>query len=334
MLREPNTGTLPWMDIRRFYVVSPRGERGPFSIEELSEELNAGRIMATQQVRTGMGTMLGTVREVIDTPETMWNTAESGSGLSPIAIAHRRNRQLSLIILALTLVPALVLISLFGVGTTTVAVAPPSADRANQVLLPPAPPTEPVSVAPSGRSPANPSPTPSTNSTAPVSTIISSKPLPTSATPDPLAGTAIPNPVIRQAANGELTLTASTATITTPGARLIAKHTPNPAISGWNDAEGGIEWNAIIDHPGTFAVTITYACNPSGAGSEMGLTAGDQTISDRTKSTGTWDDYEAHQLKNHLSITKKGEMKFTLAPIKKKGSAFIKFSRIVLVPVQ
>src|SRR4051812_33555855 len=67
----PRRSSVGCMDIRRFYVVSIRDERGPFSIEELAEELDAGRITATQQVRTGMGTMLGSVREVIETPKTM-----------------------------------------------------------------------------------------------------------------------------------------------------------------------------------------------------------------------------------------------------------------------
>ena len=78
------------MDVRRFYVISPRGERGPFSVEELHEELAAGRITSTQQVRTGMGTMLGNVREVINTPEVMWKKSSAFMKLRHVVLTPVR----------------------------------------------------------------------------------------------------------------------------------------------------------------------------------------------------------------------------------------------------
>jgi len=322
------------MDTRRFYVVSPRGELGPFTVEELIEELEAGRITATHPVRTGMGTMLGSVRKVLDTPEAMWNTAESGSGLSPVAMAQRRNRIVSVTILGLTLVPALMLIAFLGAGTTTtVTASTPTATASPDIPQPPprsqtaVPSSVPVRP-PAGNSVGTPPPPSASTSSSP-----SSKPRAFTSTPDPLAVAAIADGPIRQAANGVLRLTASTATITSKGARLQGKGTDNPHIGSWNFGEGGVEWEALIDRPGSFEVTITYACNRSGAGSKINFSADNRSISDLTVDTSSWDAFKPHRLSQPLTISRAGLIKFTLVPNHKKNAAFMKLSGVLLTPV-
>lgn len=310
------------MDVRRFYVMSPRGEQGPFSVEELNEELAAERIMPLQQVRTGMGTMIGTVREVLIAPEALWNTAESGYGLNAVAMSQRRTRMVSLVVLGLTLVPALSLILLlngreenareFASASTTPAAKP---GPTPSVTLPPPPPALAAVPIPSTPSPP-PRPAAATTTPAPA--------------PRPAAATS--SGVVQQEANGVLTLTASSAIITSKGARLQGKGGDNPHIGSWNNKDGGLEWQTIVTRPGQFHVVMTYACNRSGAGAILKLTAGGDFINDTLKDTGSWDVYTPHTLIQQLTIATAGALTISLSPQEKKSSAFMKLVGIVLTP--
>lgn len=306
------------MDVRRFYVISPRGELGPFSVEELNEELSAGRITPRQQVRTGMGTMLGTVREVLIAPEALWNTAESGSGLTAVAMAQRRTRMVSLVVLGLTLVPALSLMLLLGWGQ--------EADVRTSATAPPAPRTAPAPgiTPPPVVVPVPPPPAPGTRQITPVT----SNPQP--ATRAEADGDA---EIVRQEADGVLRLMASSAIITSKGARLQGKGSDNPHIGSWNDREGGVEWRTLITKPGRFTVVMTYACNRSGAGAIFRLAAGDEVIDGIVQDTGSWDTYKPQTLARQMTIATAGPVTISLSPQEKKSSAFMKLSSIVLTPV-
>lgn len=307
------------MDVRRFYVISPRGEQGPFSVEELNEELAAGRVMAQQQVRTGMGTMIGTVREVLIAPEALWNTAETGSGLTAVAMAQKRTRLVSLVVLGLTLVPALSLMLLLGWGQETntrgdSASKTPAAETrpAPSVALPP-PPAAPVHT-----------------TTSPASRPAAAT---TNTTPAPRPETATSTAVVQQEANGVLTLSAASAIITSKTARLQGKGGDKPIIGSWNDKDGGVEWKTLITRPGKFRVVVTYACNRSGAGAILKLAAGDGFINGVLQDTGSWDIYKPHTLAQPMTIATTGPVTISLSPQEKKSSAFMKLVGIVLTPV-
>ncbi len=54
------------MDHRRFYVIGgATGEHGPYSLEELGEAARAGVVAGSDQVRTALGTRVGTVSSVL-----------------------------------------------------------------------------------------------------------------------------------------------------------------------------------------------------------------------------------------------------------------------------
>jgi hypothetical protein len=306
------------MDIRRFYVISSRGEQGPFSVEELNEELSAGRVSSMQQVRTGMGTMLGTVREVLTAPEALWNTAESGSGLTAVAMAQRRTRMVSLVVLVLTLIPALSLVLLLDGGGAESAVGHPAAPASSPeptVIVP-----QPPAIAPA------PVFGPTSQPKPPTTRVASNPPARPAAGPE--------SPLLRQDADGVLHLMASTAIITTKGARLQGKGTVNPHIGSWNDTEGGLEWQVQVSRPGRFQVVLTYACGRGGDGSILRLAAGDGFINDTVQETGSWDAYKPHTLAQPLTITTTGPLTISLTPHTKKSAAFMKLTGIVLTPVE
>jgi hypothetical protein len=90
------------MDPRRFYVITTTGEAGPFTHEELREALNQGVIDRQHQVRTGQGTMLGTVSSQLSSVSQRRTRTGIDSG-------QRRDRQFhrfSLLVLAITLLVA------------------------------------------------------------------------------------------------------------------------------------------------------------------------------------------------------------------------------------
>src|ERR1043165_5733772 len=53
------------MNARRFYVLNDHGETGPFDEDELRAAVQEGLIAATDHVRSGMGTAMGTVDQVL-----------------------------------------------------------------------------------------------------------------------------------------------------------------------------------------------------------------------------------------------------------------------------
>jgi hypothetical protein len=301
------------MDIRRFYVVSPRGERGPFSVEELTEELKAGSITAQQQVRTGMGTMIGTVREVLAAPDLVWNPMDTTTaGLSAVVVAQRRNRTFSLVILAMTLVPATA-VYLF-LSPTHVA-PPPSRTTSDSVIVPPPPPLTPSPVP--VNEPAKPPPS------SPIAAPAVMKPAVPPSPPAPVS-----SPALARSAD-VVRLTASTATVTVPGARLQGRDTPVPHIGTWNSSEGAVEWKTSLA-PGRYAVTLTYACNKSGAGALIVVSAGGASCSEPARDHTSWNDFKPHTFTDPLEITSAGETTIQVKPGTRKSSAFMKLAEMSL----
>jgi hypothetical protein len=70
--------------VRRLYVIALGEEHGPFDLERLAEELAAGRVQPGDQVRTGMGTPMGTVAEVMRLAEQQAELA-GHNGLTDIS---------------------------------------------------------------------------------------------------------------------------------------------------------------------------------------------------------------------------------------------------------
>jgi hypothetical protein len=300
------------MDIRRFYVVSPRGECGPFSIEELAEELRSGHVTGQQQVRTGMGTMIGTVREVLDAPDPMWNPMDStAAGLSAVVVAQRRNRNLSLVILGMTLIPATALYFFLSPGQVA---APPrtSSERIPASMAPPAPAATTVRSENTVRPPAD---APSSSPTAAAPAAVKPTTAAISTTP------AMSSDLVR--------LTALTAIVTVPGARLQGRDTPIPHIGTWNSQEGGVEWKTRLA-PGRYAVTLTYACNKSGAGAMIVVSAGRARCSEPTRDHASWDNYQPHTFADPLVITEEGDTTIQVRAGSRKSSAFMKLAEVSL----
>jgi len=91
------------VDHRRFYVIgAATGEQGPYSLEELAEAARAGEVAGTDQVRTALGTRVGTVGSVL-----------GGAAARPQAIGHesggrrRTSPSTAIVLVILSLVVAI-----------------------------------------------------------------------------------------------------------------------------------------------------------------------------------------------------------------------------------
>lgn len=160
---------MPANEARLYFVVTVKGDLGPFSKGELREQLRAQSILGHDRVRNAFGRPLGTVGEVLGASSQMMqqpaHPPSRRSGASPAATA-RRPAPLAIVAVAIGMLVILLLLWAMSGG----APAP----------LPPAPTQtqQPATPAPQSQRPATPVPVPATATPAtPVA------PTPTPATP-------------------------------------------------------------------------------------------------------------------------------------------------------
>jgi hypothetical protein len=310
------------MDVRRYYVVTRVGELGPFRLDELQEALDQGKIVGSAQVRTGLGTMLGTVADVLVTPETTWDARESGSGSSS-AVSSRRPAQGRLVLVTLVLLsfPAFLTVLLMSRGGTEQPAKP---------RLDPSFPRPPVAVEPP-RQPAQPPPAPVAPPRPPPAPVVAAPP---SQVPPP-APAPVPDvagQVVPQQPDGSLLIGAQYATFVDLHARVQGLGTPTPNIGDWNEKTGAVVWKVRIDRPGRFRVTLTYACAPAGAGGTYRLKIGKSTMVGECKNTTGWNTYESVPA-GEIAITDSGVLALEMSSGKRTGSQLLKLRTIALAPI-
>lgn len=155
------------VDHRRFYVIgAATGEQGPYSLEELSEAARAGAVAATDQVRTALGTRVGTVGSVLGGSGARAQERGHDSGGRP-----RSGPSTAVVLVIVVIVGAIACMvyalrpSEVGAGTGRVqgpdqpaaagsaAVAPPVAPAADRSRADPPAPLPPASRAPADADP-------------------------------------------------------------------------------------------------------------------------------------------------------------------------------------
>ena len=143
------------VDHRRYYVIgAATGEHGPYSLKELAEAAQRGEVSALDQVRTALGTRVGTVGTVLRGSDARERATSDDLG------RRRRTRQppvVVLVIAAILVAIALMLIALRpGNASGGPTAAPPQTSPVAEGSTPP-PPTSaprPASSAPPAPAPA------------------------------------------------------------------------------------------------------------------------------------------------------------------------------------
>jgi hypothetical protein len=123
------------MNARRFYVVNDHGETGPFDEDELRSAVAEGVIALTDHVRSGMGTAMGTVAQVLGgAPSVQAEVEDDVQDGAPRRVGERW----SLVILVVVGIVAAVLVKAW---TQPVEIQPATTTGAAPVEAP-APPAQ------------------------------------------------------------------------------------------------------------------------------------------------------------------------------------------------
>lgn len=101
--------------------------------------------------------------------------------------------------------------------------------------------------------------------------------------------------IVRPDANGDLLLPASTAEIY-GGPIMFESNSPFKNIGYWQATEDYAGWKIELDQPGTFAVTMDFACAPDSAGNGFRIDGGEPSIRGTVPSTGDWSKYQTMEL--------------------------------------
>lgn len=94
--------------------------------------------------------------------------------------------------------------------------------------------------------------------------------------------------LVKPEADGKLLLKAAQASIHGPTLVFEAKY---QNLGFWQSEDDYAAWSVEVPRAGKYRVTLDYACDESTAGDRFTLTIGDQLLSGKVASTGTWDDY-------------------------------------------
>jgi hypothetical protein len=129
----------------------------------------------------------------------------------------------------------------------------------------------------------------------------------------------------------------------------IALHARNAAIHGtraryevgggkdnigfWTDASDWVEWKLEVKKPGTFGVSITFACAKGSGGSEYDVALEKQKLSGKIKETGDWAKFATEKL-GTLKLEKGGQFTLSVKPTKKPRQAVMNLQAITLKPAK
>jgi len=84
-------------------------------------------------------------------------------------------------------------------------------------------------------------------------------------------------------------------------------------IGYWGDAGDHVSWDMKLAKAGTYEVEIAYSCQNGSEGSEYTVAAGDQTITGKSKATGSWAVFTTETL-GALKLDKTGTLTLTVKP--------------------
>lgn len=144
------------------------------------------------------------------------------------------------------------------------------------------------------------------------------KPTPT----EPVTSSPIPEVIILHAKNAE-----------THGSKITYEvGGKKDNIGNWVDAAAWVRWDVKFVAPGMYDVEVQFGCEPNSAGSSYRVVVGEQEVTGKIISTGSWDEYERQSL-GEIRIERTGKTSLEVRPIEKKGMAVMNLRSITLRPV-
>ena len=84
-------------------------------------------------------------------------------------------------------------------------------------------------------------------------------------------------------------------------------------IGYWGDPQDFVSWEIKLAKPGTYAVSVTYSCNPGAEGSEFFVEVGTQNLVGSSKPTGSWAEYITESL-GQVTLNQPGTITLSVKP--------------------
>jgi alpha-L-fucosidase len=84
-------------------------------------------------------------------------------------------------------------------------------------------------------------------------------------------------------------------------------------IGYWGEPQDFVSWDLKLTKPGTFAVSVTYSCNPGAEGSEFLVEVDAQKLIGRSKPTGSWAEYTTESL-GQVTLGQPGTITLSVKP--------------------
>jgi alpha-L-fucosidase len=119
-------------------------------------------------------------------------------------------------------------------------------------------------------------------------------------------------PPIHAAADGVLNLDAVDANLPS-GQKLAQTKRGHKQMIAMSKADNVATWPVKLETPGRYKVELTYSCDPDNAGADYKVGVGDQSVTGKTESTKTTDDFSTMTVGN-VTLEKAGEVPITIQP--------------------
>lgn len=132
----------------------------------------------------------------------------------------------------------------------------------------------------------------------------------------------------KQSATGDVELEAAQVTIHGESAKYESGDGKD-TIGFWTNPEDWLSWDLRITQPGTFLVSVTYACESSQEGSEYVVSIGEQEINAKVSGTGQWSDFRTEEI-GSLRIPAAGSCTLMVKPKSMPGGAVMNLRGITL----
>lgn len=132
----------------------------------------------------------------------------------------------------------------------------------------------------------------------------------------------------KQSATGDIELEAAQVTIHGESPRYESGDGKDN-IGFWTNPEDWLSWEMRVTRPGTFLVSVTYACESGQEGSEYVVSIGEQEINAKVSSTGQWNDFKTDEI-GSLRIPSAGTCTLVVKPKSMPGSAVMNLRGITL----
>ena len=133
--------------------------------------------------------------------------------------------------------------------------------------------------------------------------------------------------VVAQSPDGSVSLRARRAAL--HGGTIKYEAGDKDAVGYWTEGSDWVSWDFTVTRPGEFTVEVTFACTGSSAGSEYVVTVGEQKLTGKVESTGSWANFTKKEL-GKVKLDKAGRYVLAVKPTSKPKVGVMNLKSITL----